>query len=203
MKRASHRHSFFARGRWVWLCALLLLPVGGSGCQRAASGLLGGSAADNAEAVLIALSEARAWQRRADLLLLDGDLPGAIHSVEEVLQVPFPANTPEAEDVRLDAYLRLARLQLRVGGPEAEERALAAVESGRKLATRDSFFRAHLENAAADVYRARGERVTDPGEKRSAQRQELEAHERHIAIDKRLLRALLNLPPEPTKGDGR
>jgi len=203
MKRASHGRSSSSHGRWVWLCALLLLPVAVSGCQRAASGLLGGSAADNAEAVLIALSEARAWQRRADLLLLDGDLPGAILSVEEVLQVPFPANTPEAEDVRLDAYLRLARLQLRVGGPQAEERALAAVESGRKLATRDSFFRAHLENAAADVYRARGERVTDPAEKRLAQRQELEAHERHIAIDKRLLRALLNLPPEPTKGDGR
>ena len=128
-------------------------------CQRLSAGgygLLGSSAADNAEAVLIALSEARVWQRRADLLLLDGDLPGAILSVEEVLQVPFPANTPEAEDVRLDAYLRLARLQLRVGGPEAEERALAAVESGRKASHRESF-RAHLENAAADVYRARGE----------------------------------------------
>lgn len=188
---------------WLPLCALLCLPVSQVACQRAANGLLGNSAADNTEAVLIALSEARAWQRRAELLLLDGDLAGAIRSVDEVLQVPFPANTPEAEDVRLDAYLRLARLHLRVGGPDAEERALAAVESGRKLATRDSFFRAHLENAAADVYRARGERVTDSEEKRTAHRQELEAHERHIAIDKRLLRALLNLPPEPTKGDGR
>jgi hypothetical protein len=173
------------------------------GCQRAASGLLGGSAGENTEAVLVALSEARAWQRRADLLLLDGDLAGAVRSVEEVLHVPFPANAPEAEDVRLDAHLRLARLYLRTGGEEGEKKALAEVEKGRKIATRDSFFRAHLENVAADVFRARGERVTDPTEKKEAQRHELEAHERHIAIDRRLLRMLLNLPPEATKGDGR
>jgi len=185
------------------LGALLLLPLSTVGCQRAASGLLGGGAGESTEAVLVALSEARAWQRRADLLLLDGDLPGAIHSVQEVLQIPFPANAPEAEDVRLDAHLRLARLHLRTGGEEGEKKALAEVEKGRKIATRDSFFRAHLENVAADVFRARGERVTDPTEKKEAQRQELEAHERHIAIDKRLLRTLLNLPPEPTKGDGR
>lgn len=182
---------------------LLVLSAGTLGCQRAASGLLGGSASENTEAVLVALSEARAWQRRAELLLLDGDVPGAIRSVEAVLQIPFPANAPEAEEVRVDAHLRLARLYLRTGGEEGEKKALAEVEKGRKIATRDSFFRAHLENVAADVYRARGERVTDPTEKKEAQRQELEAHERHIAIDKRLLRTLLNLPPEAMKGDGR
>jgi hypothetical protein len=116
MMRAGARRAASRLRAGLALCALLL-SLGGLGCQRAASGLLGGSAADNTEAVLIALSEARAWQRRADLLLLDGDLAGAIRSVDEVLQVPFPANTPEAEDVRLDAYLRLARLHLRVGGP--------------------------------------------------------------------------------------
>ncbi len=202
MTSAARRGSGDIRRAWLFL-GLLLLPMANGGCQRAASGLLGGSAAENTEAVLVALSEARAWQRRADLLLLDGDLPGAIHSVEEVLLIPFPASAPEAEDVRMDAHLRLARLYLRLGGEEGEKKALAVVEKGRKVATRESFFSAHLESVAADVYRARGERVTDPKEKEDAKRRELEAHERHIDIDKRLLRTLLNLPPASNKGEGR
>lgn len=200
MTRAAASVRGAARVVWL-LLGLLCLPL--AGCQRGAGGLLGASSSENTEAVLVALSEARAWQRRADLLLLDGDVAGAIHSIEEVLQIPFPANAPEAEDVRLDAHLRLARLHLRTGGEEGEKKALGEVDKGRKIATRDSFFRAHLENVAADVFRARGERVTDPTEKKEAQRQELEAHERHIAIDKRLLRGLLNLPAEPAKGDAR
>ena len=117
------------------------LAVGGSfaGCR-------GDDPGKSDEAVLIMLSEARAHQRLADLKLADGDVEGAIASVREVLLIRFPPGAPETEDVFLDAHARLARLVLSRGGAEAEERALAELETARRLATRDSFFRSHIEN---------------------------------------------------------
>ena len=55
------------------------------------------------DVLLVSLSEARAWQRRADLHLQGGDVPSAIADVREAVKVPFPAGAPEAEDARLDA----------------------------------------------------------------------------------------------------
>lgn len=144
------------------------------------------------EAMLLMLSEARALQRYADLKLVDGDVEGAMASVREVLAIHFPPSAPETEDVLLDAHARLARLLLSRGGAEAEERALAELEAARRLATRDSFFRSHIENIAADVYAARAKRLTEPEAQKEARRQEAQALERVIEIDRRLQRALFN-----------
>jgi hypothetical protein len=144
------------------------------------------------EAMLLQLSEARALQRAADLKLIDGDVEGAMATVREVLAIRFPAGAPETEDVLLDAHARLARLALSRGGPEAEEQALAELEAARRTATHDSFFRAHIENIAADVYAARAKRLTDPAAQKEARRQEAQALTRVIEIDRRLQRALFN-----------
>lgn len=179
----------------VLLLALVLcggLPLGG--CSRED----GSAAAKSDELMLLMLSEARAWQRRADLHLADGDVAAAIASVQEVLSIAFPPGNIEAEEVRLDAHARLAKLLLSTGGEEAENKALAQVEAGRKLATRDSFFRSHLESVAADVYTARAKRLTDPAEQKAARHQAIKALERTIEIDKQLQRALLN-HREPTR----
>lgn len=176
------------------LCALLglLLPYG---CHRPTQNQPGAGAAGS-EATLIMLSEARAWQRRADLHLGDGDVASAITAIKEVLHIPFPPEALDAEEVRLDACARLAKLYLGQGGEEAEERALSQIEIGRKLSSRDSFFRAHLEMVAADVYEARANRLSDAEAKKAEKRKAIEALDRAIQIDRRLQRALLNLPVE-------
>ena len=113
-EQRGSRRDVYARGtgharvRIVAAGLLSLLAMGGA-CQRSQNGALSAMGADNTEAVLVMLSEARAWQRRADLLLIDGDVAGAIAAVKEVLEIRFPPNMAEAEDVRLDASVRLAR----------------------------------------------------------------------------------------------
>lgn len=170
---------------------LLLLLVLATTCNRDEL------SARSDEALLLPLGEARALHRRADLHLLDGEVAAAIDDVREVLAIRFPAGSPEGEYALLDAHGWLARLLLSQGGEEAERQALAQIEAGRKLATHDSFFRAHLESVAADVYRARAKRLSDPAAKKEAQREELRAHERAIAIDRHLQRTLLSLPDLP------
>ncbi len=149
------------------------------------------------EAMLLSLSEARALQRRADLHLLDGDVTAAIADIKEVLAIRFPTGNPDGEDALLDAHARLARLLLSQGGEETERQALAQIEAGRKLATRDSFFRANLESVAADIYEARAKRQSDPASAKEARKEAVRALERAIAIDRHLLRALLSLPDFP------
>lgn len=165
--------------------ALTLLVAAGSGCHS-------DDPSKSDEAILLMLGEARALQRYADLKLADGDVDGAITAVREVLSIRFPPSAPETEDVLLDAHARLARLLLSRGGAAAEEQALAELEAGRRAATRDSFFRSHLENITADVYAARGRRLTDKEAQKEARQKEAQALERVIEIDRRLQRALFN-----------
>lgn len=172
------------RGLWALLLGLLLT----AGCTQPEPG-------KSDEVAVLALSEARAWQRRADLQLLDGDLAGAIGSVEEVTRQQFPAGMPEAEDIVLDAYQRLAKLHLSKGGEAAETQALAELAAGRKRATRDSFFLLHLESVAVDAYEARAERLSKAGADaaavKQARREGIAAAERCIALAKKLQQALL------------
>lgn len=179
------------------ISTLLLVFAVAGGCHRPAPApATSRSPAVNGEATLLMLAEARAWQRRADLHLLDGDIAAASASIREVLAIPFPADAAEAEDVRLDACARLAKLYLGKGGQEAEDEALKQIEAGRQIGVHDSFFRAHLEMVAADIHEARAARLTDEEAKKAEKRHAIEALDHAIEIDRRLQRALLSLPPE-------
>lgn len=194
-----------SRSRLISLLAFGLV-VGGllpAGCHRPTPSQAGSSQVMSSEATLVMLSEARAWHRRADLHLSDGDVAAAIAATKEVLAIPFPPDAAEAEEVRLDACARLARLYLGAGGEEAEERALAQIEAGRKLSSHDSFFRAHLETVAADIYEGRANRLTDPEAKKAEKRKAIEALDRAIQIDRRVQRALLSLPFDTLKAPGQ
>ena len=171
-----------------WQSALLAMLLLLSTCSR--DDLVGHSD----EAMLLMLSEARALHRRADIHLLDGEVPAAIADIREVLAIRFPTGNTDGEDTLLDAHARLARLHLSQGGEEAERQALAQVEAGRKLATRDSFFRANLESVAAEIYETRAKRQSDPGAQKEARKEAVRALERAIAIDRHLLRTLLSQP---------
>jgi hypothetical protein len=187
---------------------------GGGGCHRPSVDKPVVSAQASAEATLVMLSEAKAWQRRADLHLSEGDVDAAIKAIKEVLLIQFPADAVEAEDVRLDACARLAKLYLGQSGPPgqnaqtaqaeaAEARALEQIEVGRKLASHDSFFRAHLEMIAADIYEARGNRLPEAEARKAEKRKAIEALDRAIQIDRRVQRTLLNLPLEAAAGENR
>jgi hypothetical protein len=146
------------------------------------------------ERLMLALEEARAWQHRADVHLDDGDVAGAIADVEQVLAIRFPSGAAEGEEARLDAHARLAKLRL-VQGDEAA--ALAAVERGRAEATRDSFYRAHLETTAGEILEARAKRLgaSDPEAAKAARREALADYARSIEINKRVQAQLLREAP--------
>ena len=111
--------------------------------------------------------------------------------------IRFPPSSIEGEETLLDAHGRLARLLLSQGGEDSERQALVQIEAGRKLATRDSFFRAHLESVAAEIYEARAQRQSDPVAAKESRKEALRALERAIAIDRHLQRVLLSLPDLP------
>ncbi len=138
--------------------------------------------------LLLALEEARAWQHRADTHLADGDLAAATTDVEQVLKITFPSGAPEGEEARLDAWARLAKLHL-----SDENRALEDVDHGRKEATTDSFYRAHLETVAGEIFEARAKRLADSDgdAAKGARRDALAAYARSIEINKRVQAALL------------
>jgi hypothetical protein len=135
------------------------------------------------ERLLSCLEEARAWQHRADLHLADGAVNEAVADVEQVLRIQFPDGAREGEEARLDARARLAKLLL---GRGDEQRSLAQVEAARKEASFDSFYRAHVEMVAGEIFEARARRLTDPEAARAARKEALAAYERSIAINQRV-----------------
>ena len=142
------------------------------------------------EKLLLTLEEARAWQHRADVHLAGGEVQAAIADVKQVLAIEFPPGTAEGEETRLDAWARLARLDLSAGNEAA---ALDDVEHGRKEATRDSFYRAHLETTSGEILEARAKKIaaTDDNGAKAARRDALSAYQRSIEINKRVQSALL------------
>jgi hypothetical protein len=148
------------------------------------------------ERLMLALEEARAWQHRADLHLADGDLTGAIADVEAVLRVQFPPGTAEGEEARLDAWARLAKLHVALA-PTDEARALDDIAHGRAEATRDSFYRAHLETVAGEIEEAQARRLdgSDAEGARAARKRALDLYARSIEINKRVQAALTRESP--------
>ncbi|MSP62750.1 MAG: hypothetical protein EXR72_20950 [Myxococcales bacterium] len=179
--------------RGAVVAAVMLVAVA-SGCRRSgvAERLVD-------EQLMLALEEARAWQHRADTHMADGEPALAIGDVQAVLKIRFPPGAAEGEEARLDAWARLAKLRLDAGGAssaEDEARALASVEEGRREATRDSFYRAHLETVAGEIFEARAKRLAaDPEAAKAARREALAAYARSIAINQRVQAGLLKEAP--------
>jgi hypothetical protein len=144
------------------------------------------------ERLLASLEEARAWQHRADLHLADGATADAIHDVEQVLRIQFPQGAPEGEEARLDAHARLAKLYFASGD---ETRAFAELESARRHASFDSFYRAHVETVAGEIFEARAKQLSDPAAAKQARQEALAAYERSIAINQRVQARLQRQSP--------
>jgi len=139
------------------------------------------------ERLLSALGTAQALQHESDELEARGDLVSAARTAQRVLDVPFPDGAAEREDVRLDAYGRVAELAL-----AQNDLAVAAdqAHAGLAEATRDSYFRARLHVVLGRVHQARAAHLRDTGDADGA-RTESEAAidelEQSIAINRVVL----------------
>jgi hypothetical protein len=141
----------------------------------------------NDQALLAAIGMAQARMHEADELEDRGDRAAAIESAREVLDVPFPEGAPEREDVRLDAWGRIAELELARGDDAAAER---ATDEGLREVTRRGYFEARLYIVRGRIHRARAESFRAAGDEASARRESdaaLEALERSIDINAEVL----------------
>jgi tetratricopeptide (TPR) repeat protein len=141
--------------------------------------------------LMVALNQAKNFHHKADVYLKDARLDLAIESVRKVLDIPFPPDSPEGEDVILDARARLAKL-LVTKGQVAE--AMDTVNLGIKTAERESFFLANLYTARGEVWEARAVLADEAKKPDDAKRMRLEAikdFDRSIQINNALLKELV------------
>jgi tetratricopeptide (TPR) repeat protein len=141
--------------------------------------------------LMLVLSSARALHHQADIHLQQGEVESAIEAVRQILALKLDAKWPEAEEVRLDATARLAKLLLNKGD---DEPALTLVDSAIASAPRESFYLSNVHSVRGEILEQRSKRLDGQGNKEGARqsaREAIAAFERSIAINKRLQQQLL------------
>jgi tetratricopeptide (TPR) repeat protein len=201
-----------ARRLLAWLaCACLLLTVGACASERkdrdtadqdrSVTTLPEADGRDLpalGEPLLIGLAQAKNFHHKADIHLQEGDLDSALAAVRAIATIPFPQGAAEAEDVKLDAGARLAKLLIIKGDLDQAQR---VVEENIARSTRRSFFLANLYTVKGEVYEARANLLDDDAadsdddaakqRARAARKSAIEAFDRSIAINTELQKALM------------
>ena len=141
--------------------------------------------------LMIALAQAKNFHHKAKVYMTDGNFAEATAAVRQILSLRFPANAPEAEDVRNDARAMLAKLL--VAQNQLEE-AMRTVSEGIAQATRESFFVANLMTVEGEIHEARaaeldreGQKVKGDDERRAA----IKAYDKSIQINEKLQKKLM------------
>jgi type IV pilus biogenesis protein CpaD/CtpE len=127
--------------------------------------------------LMLALSQAKNFHHKAKIAMTDGHTDEAIASVRAILSLHFPANAPEAADVRDDARALLAKLL--VGKGDLDE-AMRIVQEGIAASTRESFFVANLYTVAGEIHEASAKQLDDAMD---SGRSQPAIAERHAAIE--------------------
>lgn len=139
------------------------------------------------QALLSAIGTAQALQHESDVHEARGEIPLAIESARRVLDVPFPSGAAEREDVRLDAFGRIAELELERGDLDA---ARTQADAGLSESTRDSYFRARLHVVLGRVHELRAAHLRETGDLAGARAESeaaIEELEQSIAINRVVL----------------
>ncbi len=168
--------------------AMVLACLGGSACESRR----GGSAREVDETTMAILTTARALHHEADVYESAGDFAAAGAAIERVLALRIPPSVLEAEDIRMDAWGRLAEISLMADDPE---RALAHANTGLRDSHRDSVLQARLYVAKGRALRALAQRAAASGDTTAAdsrRREALDALETSIQINQRVLGRLLD-----------
>ena len=133
--------------------------------------------------LMLALSQAKNFHHKAKIAMTDGHTDEAIASVRAILSLHFPANAPEAADVRDDARALLAKLL--IGKGELDE-AARVVQEGIAASSRESFFVANLYTVAGEIHEARAkllDAAAGAGSARDGDGKQRAVAERHAAIE--------------------
>lgn len=144
------------------------------------------------EATMALISAARGLHHEADVLESSGDIAGAQRAVQRVLGLRAPSAVREIDDVRSDAFGRVAELALRANDPQT---ALDRVDEGLREARRDSVLKARLLLVRGRALRALGEQAQTRGDATTAaarRRDAIEALEQSIHMNERVLEAALD-----------
>ncbi len=181
----------------AWLLCVVFALVGACTREQAAqtdSNHSSGSAAQGAvigDDLMLALAQAKNYHHKANVYIADGNTAEAIASVRQILALRFPANAPEADDVRHDARALLAKLLASQGKLED---AMAVIAEGLASATRESFFVANMYTVKGELHQARAELLSkDAARKPDAdaeRRAAIMAFDRSIEINTRLQQQL-------------
>lgn len=142
------------------------------------------------EAAMAVLGTVRALHHEADVYESTGDFERAANAMRRALAVPLPAGLAEADDVRADAWGRLAELDLR---RERPDEALAHADEGIRNTPRESVLQARLYMVRGQCLRALADRATQQGDGVTAARRRdeaLAALEHSIEVNGRILRGL-------------
>jgi tetratricopeptide (TPR) repeat protein len=146
------------------------------------------------EELMIALSLAKNYHHKADVLAQEARHDEAAEALRQILTIRFPADAPEAADVRLDARARLAKLLTTQG---RIDEALAVVEQGLAEKPQESFFLANLHTVKGEVHEAQAQALDQAGTEeskaaaREARRAAITAFDESIRINRALQQALM------------
>lgn len=148
------------------------------------------------EHLMAALGQARALHHVADIQLEEGETDQAIASLERVVAIEFPEGAPERDDIVVDAYGRIAKIQL---GADRLDDAMRSVEKGlREGRERETFYVAALHTIVGEIHEARANQARDASDAATARteaRSAIEAYERSIAVNQKVLDRLLEEGP--------
>lgn len=139
--------------------------------------------------LMIGLALAQNYHHKADVYLKEARTEQAVTALRQIVDIEFPAGSPEGADVTQDARARLAKILITRG--QLDE-AMTVVDQGIASATRQSFFLANLHTARGEVLEARAEMIEDDDKAAAvtARRQAIESYDRAITIQKALIEQL-------------
>ena len=144
------------------------------------------------EQLMIALGQAKNFHYKAKVYMSDGKVTEAIASVRQILSLRFPANAPEADDVRNDARALLAKLYISQGQLDEAAR---VIDEGLAQSQRDSFFVANLYTVQGEIHQARAAALDGDESNRASASEERRAaitsYDKSIQINERLQKKLL------------
>lgn len=141
--------------------------------------------------LMVALAQAKNFHHKAKVYRSDDNLPAATAAVRQILSLRFPANAPEAEDVRNDARALLAKLLLAQG--QLDE-AMRTVSEGIAQASRESFFVANLYTVKGEIHEERARlaaAATQPEQAVAERHAAIAAFDKSIQINEALQKRLL------------
>ncbi|MGN6107895.1 MAG: tetratricopeptide repeat protein [Kofleriaceae bacterium] len=141
--------------------------------------------------LMVFLGQAKNFHHKAKVYASEGKLDDAIAAVRQILSLRYPSGAPEAEDVRLDARARLAKLLL---NQNKLDEAMRVVSEGLAPRQRESFFVANLHTVQGEIhealaaqYAADNQPAKADGERRAA----IDAYDRSIQINEKIQKQLL------------